>query len=332
MLLAPEFLETIAEKESRDAWAAIVAHAVDICSAPLSVSTARSEITRRDRALGAVDLFLASAGWDLWECFGDCVERTSNRLASWWGEPGGKVALILDGLSLREIPWIIQGVTERGYTIHSVTATASELPGETTNFAQALGFNQRSSLANDGAGNSHVLAGARTESANLPWQDCTGMVDSQPRWVFWHHWPDCAIHDLSSAGKGIDVLTAQVAAHLVSDDFWKLIERLATGRRLVITSDHGYAATGLFYDAPEGQKQFLRDTFAAQRFKAGLGDVGPWVPPIVLPMCNVHGDHLLALGRRKWTVPGGNPTLSHGGLTVLEVLSPFVEVSFVAPH
>jgi hypothetical protein len=327
MLLAPEFLWTISEAEPPDAWAAIVAHALEICSAPLSPSNVRGEITRRDRALGAAYLFLASAGWDLWERFENCVAKTSNRLASWWAEPGGKAVLILDGLSLRELPWIVQGATERGYTIHGANAAASELPGDTTIFAQSLGFSQRSALANDGAGNSHMLTGARTESVNLPWHDCAALIDSKPRWVFWHHWPDCAMHELSSAGQGIEVLTAQAAERLLSDDFWKLVERLATGRGLTITSDHGYAASGLFSDAPEGQKQFLREAFAAQRFKAGTGDAGPWVPPIVLPVRNDHGDYLLALGRRKWAVPGGYPTLSHGGLTVLEVLSPFVEIT-----
>ena len=45
---------------------------------------------------------------------------------------------------------------------------------------------------------------------------------------------------------------------LTSDDFWGFVERLATGRRLVITSDHGYAATGLFSDAADEQAAFLK--------------------------------------------------------------------------
>ena len=40
-----------------------------------------------------------------------------------------------------------------------------------------------------------------------------------------------------------------------------------------------------------------------------------------------HGAHLLAMGRRKWRSQGGYPTLTHGGLSLLEVLSPFVEIS-----
>jgi hypothetical protein len=50
------------------------------------------------------------------------------------------------------------------------------------------------------------------------------------------------LHDGSGAGQGLEPLTKDVAEQLSSDDFWAFVERLATGRRLVITSDHGYAA------------------------------------------------------------------------------------------
>jgi hypothetical protein len=40
-----------------------------------------------------------------------------------------------------------------------------------------------------------------------------------------------------------------------------------------------------------------------------------------------NGAHLLAVGRWKWRSQGGYPTLAHGGLSLLEVLSPFVELS-----
>ena len=59
----------------------------------------------------------------------------------WWAEPfSAKAVLILDGLSLRELPWLLQGAQERGFTTHEVAACASELPGETDEFARALGF------------------------------------------------------------------------------------------------------------------------------------------------------------------------------------------------
>jgi hypothetical protein len=48
---------------------------------------------------------------------------------------------------------------------------------------------------------------------------------------------------------------------------------------------------------------------------------------VALQIDSPHGAHLLALGRRKWRSQGGYPTLTHGGLSLLEVLSPFVEIT-----
>jgi len=106
---------------------------------------------------------------------------------------------------------------------------------------------------------------------------------------------------------------------------------LATGRRLVITSDHGYAATGYFPDADGEVGQFLKKTFASGRSAKGTGlsqkDCGPFVPPVALQINSPHGGHLLVVGRWKWKSQGGYPTLTHGGLSLLEVLSPFVELT-----
>lgn len=310
------------------AWRLIISSATDIASGPLTVSGAPSEVTRRDREIGTLDHFLSTTGWDLWQCFGDVVERTSDRLARWWTEPySAKAILILDGLSLRELPWLLQGAKERGFVLHSVDATASELPGETNEFARALGFGSRSQLQNNGGGSTHKLKPAHTECVDLPWEDCAGLVDASPNWILWHHWPDAKIHDGSGAGQGLDTLTRDAAAQLTSDDFWTLVERLATGRRIVVTSDHGYAATGLFFDAGEDQSAFLKAMFKSGRSVANAGGAGPFVPPVALQVRNTHGLHLLATGRWKWRSQGGYPTLAHGGLSLLEVLSPFIELS-----
>ena len=76
-----------------------------------------------------------------------------------------------------------------------------------------------------------------------------------------------------------------------------------------------------------GVGQFLKQTFSSRRSKQVEGDSGPFVPPVALQINNSHGAHLLALGRRKWRSQGGYPTLTHGGLSLLEVLSPFVELT-----
>jgi hypothetical protein len=332
-------LNSLTKGSAKEAWRVIINNAVEIASKPLASSNAPSEVIKRDREIGTLDHFLSSTGWDLWQAFGQPeisgVERTSDRLARWWTEPySAKAVLVLDGLSLRELPWLLQGAKGRGFTLHEVSANASELPGETNQFAQALGFSSRSQLQNNGGGLAHKLQPTQTECVDMPWKDCEGLINGTPgakNWVFWHHWPDSKVHDGSGAGQGLDTLTRDAADQLSGDEFWSFVERLATGRRLVITSDHGYAATGYFPDADGEVGQFLKKTFASGRSAKGTGltqkDCGPFVPPVALQINSPHGAHLLAVGRWKWKSQGGYPTLTHGGLSLLEVLSPFVELT-----
>lgn len=338
MALDAETLQRLTHGTSADAWRFIIERTLEIASRPLLETNAPGEVVKRDREIGELDLFLASSGWDLWRCFGQPeisgVERTADRLARWWVEPSygnsaARAVLILDALSLRELPWLLQGAEERGFTVHGVTATASELPGETNQFARALGLGSRSQLQANGGGLAHKLQPAQTETIDLPWKDCEGLVGSASgakNWVFWHHWPDAKLHDYG-AGQGLELLCKDAAQQLSSDDFWAFVECLATGRRLAITSDHGYAATGYFSDADGDVALHLRQTFSSGRSKAGNCDAGPFVPPVALQIDSPHGAHLLALGRRKWRSQGGYPTLTHGGLSLLEVLSPFVEIT-----
>jgi len=329
MALPLTLLRRIQSGNPEGAWSAIFAHAWEVCSAPLDAGKAKPEVASRDRELANADLFLATAGWDLWASYEGSVPRTSDSLATWWkDQPGGRAVLILDALSLREVPWLLQGAKDHGYTMHRAQVTGAELPADTTPFAKALGFAQRSALENDGAGANHRLAGARTAVLDLPWEECIAHLTPDPRWVLWHKWPDHRLHDLGEPGKGLASLVAEAAERLTSDGFWLLVERLTTGRRLVITSDHGYAASGDFPDTSDAaQTQHLKDRFKARRWTADEGPPGPFIPPIDLAMATQHGCYCFVLGRRKWRTQGGYPTLTHGGLSVLEVAVPFIELS-----
>src|ERR1700750_2501635 len=102
MALTVSALHALAQGTDAHAWRVIVNHAVEIASKPLAAGNAPSEVVKRDREIGELDLFLSSSGWDLWQAFGDSVERTSDRLQRWWAEPfSAKAVLVLDGFSLR---------------------------------------------------------------------------------------------------------------------------------------------------------------------------------------------------------------------------------------
>jgi hypothetical protein len=173
MALTLSTLQVLAQGTTTDAWRVIIDHALEIASKPLATANLPSEVVKRDRDIGELDLFLSSSGWDLWQALGGSVERSSERLLRWWAEPfSAKAVLILDGLSLRELPWLLQGAKEHGFTLHEVGANASELPGETDEFARALGFASRSKLQSNGGGLAHKLQPAQTETVDLPWKDC----------------------------------------------------------------------------------------------------------------------------------------------------------------
>lgn len=328
MTIDYQLIQDLQNSVSSDAWKMIIKYAWEICSQSISKDKAEAEVVRRDHAVGDIDLYLATAGWDLWNKYEASVPFTSEILAKWWSEQsGGRAILILDSLSLREVPWLLTGAEARGYTVNNAKATCAELPADTTPFAKALGFAQRSALSNNSAGGAHKLKGARTESTDIAWQDCASFVGSETDWVFWHHWPDHRLHEHDDPGKGLSSLTQEIVNHLTSEDFWSLVERLATGRRLVITSDHGYAASGLFPDSDKEQTAYLKKIFKSGRWSDSTQETGDWVPPIDLSLKTKHGKYLFVNGRRKWKSAGGYPTLTHGGLTILEIAVPFIELS-----
>lgn len=331
MTLPLALITTLQQAPAEEAWAALFEYAWERCSQPITPGKAAADIAKRDGSLADVDHYLATADWELWAAYEASVPRTAQVLADWWqAHPPGRAVLILDACSLRELPWILQQAEARGFTVQQAQPTGAELPPNTTPFANALGFAQRSALGNNGgnngAGQGHVFPGARTESADLPWTDAAALIGAEPDWVFWHHWPDHRLHDHDAPGKGLQTLTEEVEAHLSSDAFWAFLERLASGRRLVITADHGYAASGQFPDSGKAEGELLKARYKSGRAVASTEPPGDWSPPIDLALDSAHGRHLYVNGRRKWKSQGGYPTLTHGGLTLLELVVPFVEL------
>ncbi|TVP96590.1 MAG: hypothetical protein EA381_17025 [Planctomycetaceae bacterium] len=329
-----DLLVSVTRSPPQVAWDAIADNLWQTFAAPIDPAVADTEVVRRDRGITELENTLSGACWDLWNDFESSVPQASAGIVDFWNRiQGGKAVLILDGLSLRETPWLLGQAADRGFTLHAAGPRAAELPCETSPFAKALGFSQRSVLGNDGAGGAHKLSGAATESSHLNWQDCVDLVGTQESFVFWHHFPDERLHKLSGPGEGLHKLAQETRQHFTSDDFWEFVGRLATGRRLVITSDHGYAACGLFPDlGDKEQVNSMKKCFKSGRTATAASDDGsasdnPWVPPIDLRLTTVHGTHRYVLGRRKWKNAGGYPTLHHGGLSLLEVFVPFIELS-----
>ena len=290
----------------KQAWGKIFEELWVQFSGSIRPDVADAKTTERDRNCAMLDNLVSGSAWELWYSFESNAPRTSQILKEFWSNRSqGKAVLILDALSLRETPWLLEQAAKRGYTIHQQRATASEIPGDTTPFAKALGLGQRSNLANNG-GKSNHFPGAQTEASKLPFADCAAQIKADPNIIFWHDWPDSEMHDLAGE-NGYRTLAKSAVQQLTSDDFWLLIEKLFTGRRLVITADHGYAHSGLFPDVVQrDQVDYLKNNFKSGR--ASISEPGTkahyWVPPLTQTLDTEHGRWELVLGRRKWKSQG----------------------------
>ena len=152
--------------------------------------------------------------------------------------------------------------------------TGAEAPSDTNQFARALGVLSRSHLAGNSAWGSFNLfpSKAYTDVISVPFEDAVGGIPHQSDVFVWHTWLDDLIHVHK---KLPDQIYKAASTTLQDDGFWKFVNRLRQGRKLVITSDHGYAVSKLFSseEIDPDVVEKLRDTFGAARYKKANG---PW--------------------------------------------------------
>ena len=293
----------------------------EIFSSLLALARSSSSPVALHDATVVPDRLLTEAAWELWEAFPEYAEKTSDKLKSWASSGSGKAVLVLDALSLRELPILMGAAETRDIQPVQVKVTGSECPSTTDHFARSLGLPSRSALANDGKPGTFALFGGNcyTDVVSMPFEDCA--VPPSPNLVIWHSWLDDLIHLQQKLPDQIATISSNV---LQSDGFWNFVNRLRQGRGLVITSDHGYAVSKRFSSEVEDPDaiEILRKTFGASRNKI-VSEVWQkrFMPPIVMTNNNQH----VIMGQRKWKVQGGFPNICHGGMTLLEVVVPYLE-------
>lgn len=320
MTTADPWVKTIFDSgTAEDTWSTVFTRLKDLAT------SSASPVELHNRTI-APDRLLAESAWELWQAHTAAAKRTSQVLQQWWSRHAGatgRAVLILDALSLRELAPLLGGAEAHGISPTSVDVTGSEMPSDTDQFAKALGVPSRSSLKNNAAPAGFVLSaeGLHTDVLDHPFEDCVGSVPNNPNVLLWHTWLDDLIH---VHRKLPDQIYKQAARELQSEGFWNLVNRLRQGRRLAVTSDHGYAVAKLFSSqvTEEDAISALRDVFGASRRKP---DSVPWTRRFMPPVVLTENGHHIVMGQRKWKVQGGFPHVDHGGLTLLETAVPFVE-------
>lgn len=323
----------LSEQSPDAAWRAIFGSLRDLALAATNPAAMHRETIAPDR-------LLAESAWDLWQQFPSAAPTVVAGLRDFWAATSGvsgSAILILDALSLREMPLIVGAAKKRGIEPVRCEVRGSQVPTETDQFAQALGLTSRSRLFNNQPPASFIFSGpdTHTDVIDAPFADCVASVPAKPRLFMWHKWPDePLIHLHADKVEGDTVVATEIKKQLASDGFWQFVDRLRQGRRLVITGDHGYATASEFSSEVKDEEtvRAFAGAFGAQR-AIREDPATPWprrlLPPPVLRFPAPTGGPnpwLVVLGQRKWKVRGGFPTLCHRGLSLLEAAVPFIEL------
>jgi hypothetical protein len=309
----------LSDDAPNETWRELFAGAKDCALEAGSPDRLHSELSIPDR-------LLADSAWDLWVNYSTTAPRTSIMLKEWYDRMSstGKAILILDALSLRELSVLVKTAMARNITPVEVSVTGSEVPSDTDSFAKSLGVTSRSALTNNSAPKGFVFHSDSmfTDVVGIPFEDAINGVEHTPYVFIWHTFIDDMLHQL---GKNPEQVYKQVAQRLSADGFWAYVDRLRQGRELVITGDHGYATSKSFVgeETDTDIVDALRGTFGASRYKV---QSSPWNHRFMPPLVVSENGHHVVIGQRKWKVPSGFPSLTHGGLSLLEVAVPFIRL------
>ena len=264
------------------------------------------------------DRLLCEAAYPLWNEFLSAAPRTSNRLIQSCQD--NSAVLILDALSIREMAVIVKEAEKRGIAIKS-DVTFSEAPSDTNTFAQAIGAVARASLKDNGKSSSFKLfnGDCYTDVVGIPFADVA--IPPQPNLVIWHSYLDDIIHQ----GRSGSEVNSMAKKEFSGDGFWSMIDKLRQGRKVIITSDHGYGVAEQFSSEIKDVHAvgILKVQFKAQRYAKIEPPQEMFMPPFFV----YNGEYCIVTGQRKWKAPGGFPKVCHGGLSLLESASPWIEMN-----
>jgi len=226
---------------------------------------------------------------------------------------------------VRELWRLIQAAAGRGVTPTTVAVLGAPVPTDTEAAAHLLGLTQRSQLQYGKYPQGFAFAPDQPET-DVTNEEFGALADRLPPArdiLIWHSWLDDLLHQLADKRDAATQIQSVAAEVLASDGFWKLVDTLRQGRRLLVTSDHGYAVSRYFSDLPDTLAAPARAAFRAQR--CGPLPAVPFSRLGAQPLYVGSGQRAAIVGPWKWKVEGGFPHLSHGGLTLAEVCVPYLE-------
>lgn len=209
--------------------------------------------------------------------------------------------VVMDGMSFREGALIFNFLKEEGYET-KMSCGFSAIPSDTHTFQENLDVSMGSFRQIKSHKNIRVPGDER---------------------YIWSYFPDIMLdrihvgHAVISSLEEMYGITAKIVKVLVSD---------LKADRIVILSDHGYirSEAGFVFSVSGKAKKSLQDVFGSKRF-VSMNDID--LSELVREGCVAEfSGYYLAKSRIVWPVKGRYSIYLHGGLSLMECLTPVIEV------
>jgi hypothetical protein len=231
-----------------------------------------------------------------------------------------KTAIVFDGLSLREVPLLLQMADAAGLRIKSLQAIATCLPTETMHFVDERVLGTR--IGPSQLRGRTELAQANAEAFYLDQPNTRNIFPDGRNLLIWSTYPDRLFADDQARGEA---LFANFHQNFIPA-LWKCTaQALPRGVPVVITSDHGYIFFGASLDSSRSSD--APELLGQARSKEFRPDepMPSWHPDLqILP----HSRTAMLRGRLRARPqgPSSRKLYQHGGFSLMEVLVPWIEL------
>ena len=229
-------------------------------------------------------------------------------------------AVVFDGLSVREVPVLLDLAEQSGLAVQEVSLSLAAVPSETVCFVeQRLGL---PSVSPSGIPSRRELRDADIKAYYFGHVSHRAQLDGNAKGLLlWSAFPDYTYKD-----SGARFAKHFEEMHNLLQTVWmNTVQQVPAGRKIVVTSDHGYVFFGPGCSASRTRKsvQALTQWFGGER-SGGVGGAkgGPPDDDSVL----VHAGTAMIRGRVQTHPPGpsSNKLYKHGGLSIMEMVTPWI--------
>jgi hypothetical protein len=231
--------------------------------------------------------------------------------------------VVYDGLSLREVPIILNLAEKSGFSVSKVDSSLAAIPSETVDFIERelpcgrlapSQINGRKELR--GKGISVIYHGNYAQALSGEYEGSSLLL--------WSSFPDLTYKD-----SGAKFESHFENIHLLFQTTWmNTVQQIRGKKKLIVTSDHGYIFLGTGMDFPRTppQQKELNDYFGNDRC-AFLKDK-PNPPQSDDVFIDRVQQVAMVKGRVKTRSTGdaASKLYKHGGLSLMEMVTPWIEL------